>query len=730
MKNYFKLTKLVVCLLAITIFSSCNFNDVKRGFIGDKIQEIRIDSTENKDSAFFINKDLSKKEHRVYYVDNSLSMKKSNLIGRVKENLKQTINSLPNGTEVEIIVFSDADLWQDVVNGGVYTPSDKQIYKTTIKNSHSKKELNNFIDAIKLADKLDNTHHSIAINDFLVNRCKPDMINIMYLLTDGVDESDRNEKDRNGNTDNPCQLKLQTGIEALNKWKRSDSIYGVYVALNSAANTLLCNEFNNSDKHLYVVNGCNLQINLFRLNVDSILVENVSCPKKYIIGVSGECPKDMKFSNNKKQYADANYTYEILSVPNKTNKNLQLEIKPNNQPLCNLPSEHISNLQFLLDWDKTTSRKNYPEVGMSLMVKCLNTTKSTIAIAEPQKLNTSTIKYRTDKVFWHEDNPDTLTYYIHYRMSNDIVKFNKASLGANLLINIPSIEEPNKYVQLLNARGEKQSEIDLPISSDTTICFKITIDKEYTSLPKNASIKVNVILKDLTNIDALYLGKKQIKKHNDSYVLVDDFELQIKQRWELWKWCLLALLLLLVLIADAIIIYFIMCYKKAAKFPGDLGQSIVFTGTGLDAPMGFSMNFDGFLVESLAYNAIKTHKLSSTFVQKIIIHNGHYNEYKPSFWEKHTKGDIIYLTSNDFIDGIMEKIEITPIGKKQDFVARFNIFATTNSTKDVKHFDLALGKLNTVNSQVNSNERILNYNLTVMGSILIPPTATHSTYTN
>lgn len=730
MKNYFKLTKLVVCLFAITIFSSCNSNDVKRGFIG-RIVDLNCNK---KDSVVSIVKEVGQSslaEHRVYYFDNSRSMiRTSNMInGRtlldvLKDSLYQTVDALPIGTIVEVIVFSDYAWWQkSQENASDYFPMADQMCSLHIESKMTDKtKMLNFIKNISAIGKLSetvhyDTHHSIAINDFLNRRQLKGYVNTMYLLTDGNDEYDH-PRGRSAN--------IESGISVLeSRWKNNVSrdMHGIYVALNKKEfelGTYFKNRPKDENRHLYHVSGCNTRINLFSIE-DTICIDNALLPHNICLRTSGDSPHNISISSNDKFYVCTLESFNSLA------KEVKLRIEPKTS---NLPLDHNVKIEMKLEWgnkSKSNGKINLPSNSLPLIVRCKVPKTGIISVATPVQMQNTKIKFRRDKVFWEENNPDTLVYDMRYILSENITNQSNTLPSPDLLIDFG---DANDYIKLLDAQGIAQSTIGLPIAKDTTITFAITIDKNHDNLQRRQTLHGKIALNDLTYADALYLGKKQIKKHNESYVLVDDFELEIKQRWELWKWCLAALLLLLALIADAIIIYFIMCYKKAAKFPGDLGQSIVFTGTGLDSPMGFSMNFDGFLVESLAYNAIKTHKLSSTFVQKIIIHNGHYNEYKPTFWEKHTKGDIIYLRSNDFIDGIMEKIEIIPVGKNKEFVAQFKIFSTTNSIEEVQTINLALGQLNTVNSQVNSNERILNYNLTVMGSILIPPTATHSTYTN
>lgn len=727
MKNkfIFFVTALIACVLIVT-FLSCSSRDVERGFVGKIVCLDQNDSITQ--MIVEVGEDETKNEHRVYYFDNSRSMiskknyiKNRTLLDVLKDSLCQTIKDLPVGTIVEVIVFSDYAWWQKSPNNlSPYEPKENQMCSLHIKDAvTSRTELLDFVNSIEAIGKRPeggdyDTHHSIAINDFLTRRQLNGYVNTMYLLTDGDDEHDKPR----GQSAN-----IESGKSVLNsRWRVSRNMHCIYVALNGEEYELgtyfLTNKQQKENRHLYHLTGCNTRINLFSID-DSIHIDNALLPHNICFKTNGESPKGITISSSDRYYQCSLTSFNPIA------KEVTLRIEPKD---TTLPQMHDMEIVLNLEWENDSNRiKNLPSDSLPLIIRCRIPQNGVMSIATPIQMDNAKIKFRKDKVFWNENDPDTLIYKVNYKFSENLANQSNTLQSPCLSIDLG---DANDYIELLDAQGVQQSMIKLPIALDTTISFALTIDKNHVNLQRRQNLRGKIMLNDLTYADALYLGKKQIKKHNDSYVLVDNFELDIKQRWELWKWCLVALLLLLALIVIAIIIYFLTCYDNASKFPGDLGQSIVFTGTGLDAPMGFSMNFDGFLVESLAYNAIKTHKLSSTFVQKIIIHNGHYNEYKPTFWEKHTKGDIIYLRSNDFIDGIMEKIEIIPVGKNKEFVAQFKIFSTTNSIEEIQTINLALGQLNTVNSQVNSNERILNYNLTVMGSILIPPTATHSTYTN
>lgn len=700
-KYIFFVKALIACLLTVT-FLSCSSRDVERGFVGN----IRkVDTTMISTVSTMTNQIHKKKEHRVYYFDNSGSMINNNLFNPLKENLLTAIDNFPIDLMVEIIVFSDAKFWVNNGNND-YEPDNRLHIKKIICNDDDKKELKDFVSKIDTPkQRIYYTHHYIVINDFLKRRIVEGYDNVMYLLTDGVEHS------VNG-------LNSQDNILKTSRWNTRDDVYGIYVDLKAAGHRLGNYFNNNQDKHLYRVHGCNIGINLFRVNPSEIAIDNALNTSELSINLFGDSPDKITL------YSDDDYYKCTLKPFSCGDEKIVLNVEPINRN-C-LPQTHDVKIRLDLTW-KENGMINIPSDFVNIVVKCHVPQNGVMSIATPIQMGNAKIKFRKDKVFWNENNPDTLNYKINYKFSENLTNRLTALQSPYLSIDFG---DANDYIELLDTHGVLQSRIKLPIASDTTISFALTINKNHGNLQRRQTLHGKIALNNLTNVDALYLGKNPIEKCNGSYVIYDDFELEIKQRWELWKWCCLALLLLLVLIVIAIIIDFWKCYDNASKFPGDLGQSIVFTGTGLDAPMGFSMNFDGFLVESLAYNAIKTHKLSSTFVQKIIIHNGHYNEYKPTFWEKHTKGDIIYLRSNDFIDGIMEKIEIIPTGKNKEFVAQFKIFSTTNSIEEIQTINLALGQLNTVNSQVNSNERILNYNLTVMGSILIPPTATHSTYTN
>ena len=211
-KYIFFIKALIACLLTVT-FLSCSSRDVERGFVGN----IRkVDTTMISTVSTMTNQIHKKKEHRVYYFDNSGSMIKNNLFNPLKENLLTAIDNFPIDLMVEIIVFSDAKFWVNNGNND-YEPGDGLHIKKTICNDDDKKELKDFVSKIDTPkQRIYYTHHYIVINDFLKRRIVEGYDNVMYLLTDGVEHS------VNG-------LNSQDNILKTSRWNTRDDVYGIYV---------------------------------------------------------------------------------------------------------------------------------------------------------------------------------------------------------------------------------------------------------------------------------------------------------------------------------------------------------------------------------------------------------------------------------------------------------------------------------------------------------------------
>ena len=146
-KYIFFVKALIACLLTVT-FLSCSSRDVERGFVGN----IRkVDTTMISTVSTMTNQIHKKKEHRVYYFDNSGSMINNKLFNPLKENLLTAIDNFPIDLMVEIIVFSDAKFWVNNGNND-YEPGDGLHIKKTICNDDDKKELHRYKFEIDISD--------------------------------------------------------------------------------------------------------------------------------------------------------------------------------------------------------------------------------------------------------------------------------------------------------------------------------------------------------------------------------------------------------------------------------------------------------------------------------------------------------------------------------------------------------------------------------------------------
>ena len=223
--------------------------------------------------------------------------------------------------------------------------------------------------------------------------------------------------------------------------------------------------------------------------------------------------------------------------------------------------------------------------------------------------------------------------------------------------------DANDYIELLDTHGVPQSRIKLPIASDTTISFALTIDKNHGNLQRRQTLHGKIALNNLTNVDALYLGKNPIEKCNGSYVIYDDFELEIKQRWELWIWCLLTAIILVIII----IFLFKLQGWCAPKFSRQ--KNIYF-----DVPHGIDnirlsvtlYNGDIQLVDMDATSIIRTSNLCDKYIKKIIVTSPSVQEKTVGFLRKKWSGDIVYIKANNLPNGITQ-LSIKP--EKEDCVS-------------------------------------------------------------
>lgn len=621
---------LIACLLTVT-FLSCSSRDVERGFVGN----IRkVDTTMISTVSTMTNQIHKKKEHRVYYFDNSGSMIKNNLFNPLKENLLTAIDNFPIDLMVEIIVFSDAKFWVNNGNND-YEPDNRLHIKKIICNDDDKKELKDFVSKIDTPNqRIYYTHHYIVINDFLKRRIVEGYDNVMYLLTDGVEHS------VNG-------LNSQDNILKTSRWNTRDDVYGIYVDLTAAGHRLGNYFNNNQDKHLYRVHGCNIGINLFRVNPSEIAIDNALNTSEFSINLFGDSPDKITLSSNDDYYK---CTLKPFSCGD---EKIVLNVEPINRN-C-LPQTHDVKIRLDLTW-KENGMINIPSDSVNIVVKCHVPQNGVMSIATPIQMGNAKIKFRKDKVFWNENNPDTLIYKVNYKFSENLTNRLTALQSPYLSIDFG---DANDYIELLDTHGVLQSRIKLPIASDTTISFALTIDKNHDNLQRRQTLHGKIALNNLTNVDALYLGKNPIEKCNGSYVIYDDFELEIKQRWELWKWCLLALLILIIVI----IILFILKDLFAPKFSHD--RNIYFETPHKINNIRLSVtlyNEEYQLVDVDATSIIRTSILCNHYIKKIIITSPNVQTKTFGFLRKKWSGDIVYIKADNLPSGITQ-ISIMPKSK-------------------------------------------------------------------
>ena len=186
------------------------------------------------------------KERRVYYLDCSYSMVLNKIWDEVRTNLMNAIDNISDETtELVVIPFADNNLKDPVLKPMV-------AYAT----AEGKNTLKSYIKALK-TNKNTMTYHYIPINDFYENRVSSDRITYMFLMTDGKDED---EQKRALN-----ELLPQWSVKYGNR-----NVYGFYVMLHKLASDLQIDNVCNNQDHLWKVETADVNINLIRLQPNSI----------------------------------------------------------------------------------------------------------------------------------------------------------------------------------------------------------------------------------------------------------------------------------------------------------------------------------------------------------------------------------------------------------------------------------------------------------------------------
>lgn len=659
MNNYkiFKKELFLLFALCCLVTTSCK-NSGKHIFIDpeSKINNIynseivshntNVDSIEN--SKIKISESLDLQEHRVYYIDYSYSMVSDardgsyhnknykgtgkTLLELTKDSLKQSIRNI-QGKDVliEIIPFLDKQLWNK--NGkptNVFT-----IFKGTEFNDSDLKMMDEFIDNIKEVKKDDtthyNTHHSIAINDFIENRTNNNnQYHTMILLTDGVDESHKDN--------------LKTGVDILeSKWSKTKDkfVFGIYV--NLLDSTKIDGELpeyfdgaeNNNDRRFYQP-GLSFDFNVFLIqpSIDTVYHRDYNIAK---IAIGGCAPKF-----DPTEQCDDYYKYTLSEQPNQHSKWIEIKVEPLAKEL---PDIHDASLTYKYTFHNSNEYLDYKFFPSSNTVnlKIIDKKTPNVEFYLPKnKKNTipcivDELKYCKKFLGINPEWSDTITICIPYEKSDD-AKYKEECNTIKLSINgIP------EYAELLTPR---EVYLDKPMD---TLLITFALKPSHENLDKNNNFKGEFIVEDADDFKAVFVNGLPLERIYSSNI-IGTYEIEVNKCWHplivslFWLLILVLILYLLYLIIVSWLIH------KKPKFTDKIPaiQFITDPATSYKnlSPDYFDFKNKGHLYEHIDY--IRFDSSIRTSQHKT------YNIFNPLGIDRTLKGNIyIYpLESNIFAKSI------------------------------------------------------------------------------
>jgi len=397
------------------------------------------------DSIFHVSRNGNElREHCVYYVDVTESMERNGLVNPVKSELINAIERCdePN-TFVEIILFTDKDGWNN----------NKRLWTWAGNIPEKKEEAVKFISEIQIAPMSDSprqnnwTNHHIVLEDFMQNRLDGNYLNIMYLLTDGESNEDKE--------------KVDNSFEILSKEASSKPYrYGFYVGLNDKAlSSDLSGSFNEAGSHFKTIEGAKLGVNLFTFNLKNrILVDSIR-QKPYIrIPYFGIAPDTMQIITNNIPVIVKNTTID------RNNKCIILEIRAKDLS-SSLPNSMSFNLEFKNSW-KDTLKLNFPDT-ISLPFTCSDAKEREIRVSGISSLVRDVeIDYYNRLWFW-EASADTVWGAIRYELSSDAIKAN-----SNIILRFSA----TKGILTVNEKGDTCTSFRLSSNTPNPIKIGFTVD--------------------------------------------------------------------------------------------------------------------------------------------------------------------------------------------------------------------------------------------------------------
>lgn len=516
---------------------------------------------------------INLKEHRVYYVDFSYSMISDDKYGKyknknvkingketgktllelVKDSLKQSIRNIQGeNVFIEIIPFLDNELWPNA------TPTDVfRIVKGNNFNNSELKMMDEFIDNINAIKKTNgshyNTHHSIAIKDFLENRISNDnQYHMMILLTDGVDESSKNN--------------LKSGATILDdEWyKTKDNyVFGIFVNLMKDYEITgdLPNRFKgkfNEDIRRFYKQGLNFDFNVFLMEPKDT-VEHRKCNIAYI-PIGGFIPM---FEPTIQE--DEHYKYTILEQPYQNSKWIEIQVDTLT-PASIRPNIHIGRLSYSYKLNKTNNYANSEFItsGNTIELTIIDEKTPNVKFLLPSNKKDSipTVTKKMNfckKLFGIEPEwSDTVTICIQYEKSNDAKFKDKYN---NLKLTITEVPE---YAELL---GAKEMYLDKPID---TLLITFTLKQSHENLNKNSRFKGEFKIENADNFRAVFVNGIPFNNIGPSNI-VGKYEFIANECWHPLQtflfWFLISSLILFTILLSAILIYRTLQPKFTDRIP-------------------------------------------------------------------------------------------------------------------------------------------------------------------
>lgn len=283
------------------------------------------------------------KERRVYYLDCSYSMEQNGIWNKVRDNLIEAIENVSDETtELLVIPFACDN------NGGIKNQM------TALADEAGKQRLISGIKGLALNNST-MTYHDIPLNDFYNNRTETNRITYMFLMTDGMDEREE-------------QIAKNQLFPQWGKKYGDRNVFGFYVILHDEGKNLELKKIIDRQKHLWMVETADVNINLVRLQTNAVF--NAKNDKYFDIPIYGNYKQfeyEASFLNSS--------LYKVDDVKINNDK-LRVYVKPKSASLP-ADSKNVLNVKmkggrqfdFLVTEEISVNCVNKPERTLTISVR-------------------------------------------------------------------------------------------------------------------------------------------------------------------------------------------------------------------------------------------------------------------------------------------------------------------------------------------------------------------------